>query len=74
MFGIPGVIVRFFASGLSQANYTDEKTGCRLWYTEINGVYGVHYGLLGGLAGIGLALLAAVSEKESGWDESLLLS
>ena len=64
----------FLHRGLSQANYTDEKTGCRLWYTEINGVYGVHYGLLGGLAGIGLALLAAVSEKESGWDESLLLS
>lgn len=64
----------FLCRGLSHANYTDEKTGYRLWYTGINGVYGVHYGLLGGLAGIGLVLLSAVSEKESGWDEALLLS
>lgn len=64
----------FFHRGLSHANYIDKKTGYRLWYTGINGVYGMHYGLLGGLAGIGLALLAAVSEKEFTWDESLLLS
>lgn len=64
----------FFHRGLDRANYTDEKTGDELWYTGINGVYGLHYGLLGGLAGIGLALLAAVSEKESDWDEALLLS
>ena len=64
----------FLHRGLSHANYTDKKTGYRLWYTGINGVYGVHYGLLGGLAGIGLTLLSAVSEKESGWDESLLLT
>ena len=64
----------FLHRGLSHANYTDKKTGYRLWYTGINGVYGVHYGLLGGLAGIGLTLLSAVSEKESAWDESLLLT
>mgnify|MGYP000003676728 FL=1 len=64
----------FLHRGLGHANYTDKKTGYRLWYTGINGVYGVHYGLLGGLAGIGLTLLSAVSEKESAWDESLLLT
>ena len=64
----------FLHRGLSHANYTDKKTGYRLWYTGINGVYGVHYGLLGGLAGIGLTLLSAGSEKESAWDESLLLT
>lgn len=48
LFGISGIIVRFLCRGLSHANYTDKKTGYRLWYTGINGVYGVHYGLLGG--------------------------
>lgn len=64
----------FFQRGLDHANYTDEKTGCHLWYTGINGVYGLHYGMLGGLAGIGLALLAAVTEEEPRWDEAFLLS
>ena len=80
----------FLCRGLNHANYTDEKTGYRLWYTGINGVYGVHYAMLGGLAGNGLVHLSAdsekeshltensfaegFSEKESGWDEALLLS
>lgn len=64
----------FFQRGLDHANYTDEKTGCHLWYTGINGVYGLHYGMLGGLAGIGLALLAAVTGEEPRWDEAFLLS
>lgn len=64
----------FFQRGLDHANCTDEKTGCNLWYTGIDGVYGLHYGMLGGLAGIGLALLAAVAEDEPCWDEMFLLS
>ena len=64
----------FFQKGMEQAAYTEEKTGYKVWLTGINGVYGLHQGLLGGLSGIGLSLLATVTDEEPYWDEALLLS
>ena len=65
---------RFFLKGLQHVNYTEPQTGYNVWNTGINNVYGFHRGVLGGLAGIGLALLSTVSDESPDWDESLLLS
>lgn len=65
---------RFFLKGLQHVNYTEPQTGYDVWNTGINNVYGFHRGLLGGLSGIGLALLSTVSDESPDWDESLLLS
>lgn len=65
---------RFIETGLEQASFPEEKTAYKVWLTGIDGTYGLHRGLLGGLSGIGLTLLAAISDEEPDWDESLLLS
>ena len=64
----------FFYRGLEHANYVDKQSGYKLWYTGMNETYGLHQGLLGGLAGIGLALLATISDNTPDWDEVLLIS
>ncbi len=66
--------VQFLRKGLAHTNYIDPRTKYEMWYTGGRNVYGVHRGLLNGLAGIGLALLASVSAERSEWDEALLLS
>ncbi len=53
-----------FADGLAGYKKFSPKTN--EWETE--------YGILEGIAGIGLALMAATSEIEPAWDEMLLLS
>lgn len=64
----------FFRRGLDNATFIEKKTGNAICLTGSQGIYGLHNGLLGGLAGIGLALMGAISEKEPVWDEVLLLS
>lgn len=66
--------VQFLRKGLAHTNYIDPRTKYDVWCTGGCNVYGFHRGLLNGLAGIGLALLASVSEAPSEWDELLLLS
>lgn len=69
------IAISFFYKGFKQANYTNQNSNQKLWYTGINGIYGLHSeDILGGLAGIGLAMLATVSNKKPSWDEMLLLS
>lgn len=72
--GFRDLAIGFFKKGLEHATYVERQTQSQVWLTGINGVYGLHPGLLGGLAGIGLALLAACSDRAPCWDEVLLLS
>ena len=59
---------------IEAATFIDPSSGYNVWLTESDGFYGIHTGLLNGLAGIGLALMAAVSDNEPSWDECLMLS
>ena len=58
---------------LDTAIFKDEFSKV-LWHTSSRGLWCQHYGLLNGLAGIGLTLLGAVSDTESTWDEVIYLS
>lgn len=59
---------------IDAAVFGDPSSGHKMWLTDSDGLYGLHMGLLEGLAGIGLALIAAVSDREPGWDECLMMS
>lgn len=59
---------------LDAATFTTPGSGYTIWLTASDGFYGVHSGLLNGLAGIGLALLSAVSDKEPVWDECIMMN
>ena len=58
---------------LDTAIFKDEFSKV-LWHTSSRGLWCQHYGLLNGLAGIGLTLLGAISDTESTWDEVIYLS
>jgi len=59
---------------LKMAKFDDGLAGYKAWHTEKYGGWVNEYGLLEGIAGIGLALISAVSDIEPKWDECLLLS
>lgn len=59
---------------IKQARFEDGLAGYKAWHTEKYGGWTKEYGLLEGVAGIGLAFLAALSDIEPNWDRSLLLS
>ena len=59
---------------LEFAKYNDGFAGYKAWYPEARGGLKPVLSLLEGIAGIGLALLSNISEKEPVWDECLLLS
>lgn len=59
---------------LNKAVFTDGLAGYKAWHTRLHGGWKNEAGLLEGVSGIGLVLLAAVSEIEPKWDECLLLS
>lgn len=63
-----------FKELLERANQTVGGSEAGLWNTSSRGIWCRHYGLLNGIAGIGLALMAAVSNEEPTWDEILYLS
>lgn len=63
-----------FKELLERANQTVGGRAPGLWNTSSRGIWCRHYGLLNGVAGIGLALMAAVSNEEPAWDEILYLS
>jgi hypothetical protein len=56
---------------LKKASFDDGLAGYKTWRTD---GWITQSGILEGIAGIGLVLLAAVSEIEPDWDECLLLS
>jgi len=59
---------------LKMATFPDGMGGYKTWKTEKYGGWLNEAGVLEGAAGIGLALLAAVSESDPAWDACLCLS
>ncbi len=63
----------WFAETLKMARFEDGLEGFKIWNTLTHS-YDNSYGLLEGVAGIGLALISYANETEPTWDECLLLS
>lgn len=57
---------------IKMAKFKDGLAGYKAWHGK-NG-WQNEYGFLEGIAGIGLALIAAISDDDPTWDECLLLS
>ena len=64
----------WFDITLKMATFEDGLAGYKAWHTEKYGGWVNEVGILEGIAGIGLALISAVSDIEPKWDECLLLS
>ena len=64
----------WYNASLKMASYKNSITGYKAFRTEEYGGYTEDFGFLEGAAGIGLALLSAISDIEPKWDEILLLS
>ncbi len=64
----------WFSKTLKMARFEDGLAGYKAWHTEKYGGWKSEYGILEGVAGIGLALLSYITETEPTWDECLLLS
>ncbi len=63
----------WFAETVKMACFNDGLAGYKTWHGKIDG-WENEYGILEGVAGIGLALLSYITETEPTWDECLLLS
>lgn len=64
----------WFNETLKMAKYNNGLAGFKAWRTpELGGLKNEH-GFLEGIAGIGLSLIASISDIEPKWDECLLLS
>ncbi|RZF60234.1 lanthionine synthetase C family protein [Sphingobacterium corticibacterium] len=59
---------------LRKAVFPDGPAGYKAWYPQSYGGWKSEFGLLQGISGIGLVLLAAISDVEPVWDECFLLS
>jgi lantibiotic modifying enzyme len=64
----------WFMETLKMAKFEDGLAGFKAWHTQEYGGWTNDFGLLEGIAGIGLAMLSYVTEIEPAWDECLLLS
>ncbi len=64
----------WFDETLKMARFEDGLAGFKAWWTEKYGGWVNQKGFLEGIAGIGLALISAISDIEPAWDECLLLS
>ncbi len=64
----------WFKQTLKIANFEDGLAGFKAWHSIEYGGWVNAYGLLEGIAGIGLALLTYYYELEPTWDECLFLS
>ncbi len=64
----------WFSETLKMARFDHGLAGYKAWHTEKYGGWKNEYGILDGIAGIGLALLSYTTETEPTWDECLLLS
>jgi class I lanthipeptide synthase len=80
MYGIVGVeelknaSEYWFNETIKIATVNDGLAGYKSYRSEEFGGSTKEYGLLEGIAGIGLSLISAVSDIEPSWDECLLLS
>lgn len=59
---------------VKMARHEDGFAGYKAWHTEKYGGWVAEPGILEGIAGIGLAILAAISDIEPIWDRCLLCS
>ncbi|MBV6484218.1 MAG: hypothetical protein KFKLKKLM_00710 [Flavobacteriales bacterium] len=59
---------------LNMATFKDGLAGYKSYQSEIMGGWKNDYGLLEGVAGIGLVLLSHISDEKPTWDRCLLLS
>jgi hypothetical protein len=59
---------------LKMAMHNNGIAGYRYWYPSSEDNYKDEPGLLEGAAGIGLVIMAAISDLEPVWDEALMLS
>ena len=64
----------WFDQTLKMAKFKDGYAGYKIWHSEKHGGWQTGSDLLEGIAGIGLALISAISDIEPAWDECLLLS
>ena len=64
----------WFDETLKMAIHEDGLAGFKTWRTNEHGGWVNEYGLLEGIAGIGLSLISAIAPIEPKWDECLLLS
>jgi len=64
----------WFGQTLKMAKFEDGLAGFKTWRTPEYGGWQNEYGLLQGIAGIGLSMISAISDIEPKWDECLLLS
>lgn len=63
----------WFSETLKMAKFPDGLAGFKAWRTPERGNWALESGFLEGIAGIGLAMISAVSDIEPNWDECLLL-
>ena len=66
--------VYWLGQTMDMAVHKDGFAGFKTWYFERDGGWGAEPGLLGGVAGIGLMMISAISDIEPKWDRCLLLS
>ena len=59
---------------IRKAVFADGPAGYKAWHPPAYGGWKAETGILQGISGIGLVLLAAASDMEPRWDECLLLS
>jgi len=59
---------------MNKSIFKDGIAGFKTWHSQEYGGWTNEIGILDGVAGIGLVLLAAISDIEPKWDECLLLS
>ena len=64
----------WFDETLKLATFDDGPAGYKAWHTEKYGGWVSEYGILEGIAGIGLAMHSYITGTEPKWDECLLLS
>jgi lantibiotic biosynthesis protein len=64
----------WFNETLKMAKFQDGLAGYKAWHSLQDGGWAKEYGLLEGIAGIGITFISAMSDVEINWDECLLLS
>lgn len=64
----------WFNQTLKMAKHKDGLAGYKTWQRPEYGNWSNEFGLLDGIAGIGLAILSKISKIEPAWDRCLLLS
>lgn len=64
----------WFKKTLEMSKFSDGLAGYKVFRSEEHGGYINDYGILEGIAGIGLAINSWISQTEPQWDECILLS